>query len=181
MPTPPPIPRVERKFWNRVSFGQGPGACWAWTGARSDSGYGNFYANGRVQSSHRFSYEFLVGPIPDGLCIDHLCRNPNCVNPTHMEPVTTGENILRGVGASATNARKTHCKHGHRLSDDNVGEHHSGTGWRECLTCGRMKARKRRKADPQRFRDADQRYRDRLRARALLGREGGPEPEESDA
>ncbi len=72
-----------------------PTGCWHWTGAKTDKGYGRFYLNGN-KHAHRISYELLIGPIPNGLVIDHLCRNPSCVNPAHLEPVTHVENVKRG-------------------------------------------------------------------------------------
>lgn len=70
--------------------------------------------------AHRMAYEELVGPIADGLQIDHLCRVRCCVNPAHLEPVTQAENIRRGVSPTAANRRKTHCKHGHEFTTENT-------------------------------------------------------------
>ena len=91
-------------------------SCWNWTGEISGQGYGRY----RKKMAHRVVYEALVGPIPEGLCIDHLCRNTRCVNPKHLEPVTSRENTLRGIGPSANHARRTHCNYGHPLSGDNL-------------------------------------------------------------
>lgn len=129
-----PLPRehFERKFWETVDKTEG---CWLWLGAASVGGYGQFYA-GRLWPSgsqgkvyaHRYAYELLVGPIPEGLDIDHLCRVRNCVNPDHMEPVTHRENMLRGDTVVARNAMKTTCTKGHPL--DGVDER-----GRYCTTC----------------------------------------------
>lgn len=94
-----------------------PSGCWQWTGPRLPSGYGTF---GRRNYAHRFAYETRHGAIPPGQEIDHLCRNRGCVNPAHLEPVTSRENQLRGNGFSGRNARKTHCKRGHALDRPDV-------------------------------------------------------------
>jgi hypothetical protein len=74
-----------------------PGECWPWRGATNQRGYGNFMlTDGATAKSHRVTYELLVGPIPEGLELDHTCRNTGCVNPAHLEPVTHAENIRRG-------------------------------------------------------------------------------------
>ena len=86
--------------------------CWQWTAALERGGYGSYYHDGRMQRAHRVAYQLLVGVIPDGLQIDHLCRVRSCVNPEHMEPVTSAENVRRGSAAE----RHTHCKRGHELS-----------------------------------------------------------------
>lgn len=115
------IPLAVR-FWTKVDRGEGD-ACWLWTGSRGSNGYGAIRAGGAEGPNvpaHRLAYELLVGPIPDGLTIDHLCRTPLCVNPAHLEPVTSRENTLRSHNPTAVNARKTHCSAGHPLSGDNL-------------------------------------------------------------
>ena len=125
-------PTREEIFWTRVEPQED--GCWLWGGQINDHGYGLFRA-GRVYRAHRWSYEHLVGPIPEGLVLDHLCRVRNCVNPDHLEPVTHRENVLRGVGPTAANAAKTECRKGHALVGDNVRQR--PTGCRECRTCAR--------------------------------------------
>lgn len=88
--------RLPERFWRRVQ--EQEGGCWLWVGT-VDRGYGLLSVDGKTVRAHRYSYETLVGPIPDGLQIDHLCRNRGCVNPAHLEPVTQVENIRRGDAA----------------------------------------------------------------------------------
>src|SRR5690606_27636904 len=96
-------------------------------------------ANRKYLRAHVASYELHVGPVPDGLVLDHLCRNRACINPSHMEPVPNRVNVLRGEGPTAVNARKTHCVNGHEFSAENT--HIRPTGWRECKTCKRRQNR----------------------------------------
>ena len=115
--------------------------CIEWTAYVGVNGYGRFYVDGRGALAHRWSYQFHVGPIPEGLVIDHLCRNTRCVNPNHLEPVTTSENVRRGVGpqiAVERNRAITQCPSGHPYTDKNT---YSGGRGRTCLTCKRANAR----------------------------------------
>ena len=97
----------EKRFFQKVKKTDN---CWIWT-AQKTKGYGRFHQNSKVGDvmAHRFSYELEKGKIPDGLYLDHLCRNRGCVNPKHLEPVTNKENILRGNGLCAKNAKKKYC------------------------------------------------------------------------
>lgn len=116
------------------------GGCWEWRGRTgSPSGYGYFSVDYKEVRAHRYAYQLLVGPIPDGLTIDHLCRNPSCVNPDHLEPVTMRENTLRGYGPTGQNARKTHCKRGHEFTTENT--YIQSDGNRRCRICDRMLSR----------------------------------------
>lgn len=112
--------------------------CWLWIGAHSQEGYGLFHLPNprRMVRAHRFAYEMLVGPIPAGKQLDHLCRRPSCVNPAHLEVVTSRENTLRGTTGPAINAKKTHCPRGHAY--DGV-----RSGKRRCNQCERALARLR--------------------------------------
>jgi hypothetical protein len=128
-----------------------PDECWIWPHALSESGYGRAFVSmdRRLVTVHRYLYEEMVGPIPDGLQLDHLCRNRACANPSHVEPVTSRENTMRGETPAAHNARKTHCPLGHPLSGDNLrinyhGRGKTGTPFRSCKECARESVRRRR-------------------------------------
>lgn len=86
------------KFWSFVQEGK-PDTCWLWTGHQNNRGYGLWRVRSSTIGAHRFAYQERVGPIPDGLEIDHLCRTPLCVNPGHLEPVTREENMRRAMAA----------------------------------------------------------------------------------
>lgn len=126
---------TRTSFWLNTRL---HGECLLWTGTKDKNGYGRFSLGWLLGPfrAHRLAYEMLIGPIPLSLVLDHLCRNPSCVNPHHLEPVTNRENIRRGDGWAGLNARKTHCKRGHPLSGENLYETPKG---RHCKSCQRVR------------------------------------------
>ena len=121
------------RFLSYIKISKASGNCWEWTGYKNHDGYGQINFNGKLLT-HRFIYEYLHGPIPDGLQIDHLCRNPACANPKHLEAVSHQENVLRG-NSGIFNLSKTHCPQNHPYSLANT--YHIPTGGRGCRTCRR--------------------------------------------
>jgi hypothetical protein len=109
--------------------------------------YGLFKLDGRLRMAHRVAYEDIIGPIAPGLVVDHLCRNPACVNPFHLEPVTRQVNARRGNGprlAAARHRARTHCKHGHAVTPENI--YVQSNGKRYCRPCrARLKREWRRR------------------------------------
>lgn len=139
-------------FWSKVS--KRDDGCWEWIGRRvygpgSDS-YGRIKIRGGLFVAHRVSYELNIGPIPDGLQLDHLCRHRWCVNPDHLEPVTQYENMRRGTlfeRAGSTLRDRTHCKNGHEFTDENTRWTTQGLNqYRKCRACDREAHR--RKTNP---------------------------------
>jgi hypothetical protein len=144
--------QIESRFWSKVDRSAGPDDCWPWQAALLSEGYGTFLLRGKTLRAHRVAYELVIGPIPAGLQVDHLCRNRACVNPAHLEAVTQRTNVLRGVGASARNARKTHCANGHEFTEENTARNEAGE--RRCRKCSqesqRRYADKKRSGRPKR-------------------------------
>jgi hypothetical protein len=131
------------------------GPCTIWTGAKTGAGYGNLWVNGQYLGAHRVAWTLFVGPVPDDLEIDHLCRNRACVKacadsngPAHLEPTTHRENDLRGTGRSARNAEKEQCLNGHPFDEANTRceTNRFGLPSRRCRKChaARQRARKAR-------------------------------------
>ena len=117
--------------------------CWVWPGAKQPNGYGRITVGGRARFVHRVAYVEFVGPIPDGLVVDHVCRNRACFNPEHLRCCTQGENTLAPWSQSpaALCARQTACKRGHDFTPENT--RITGNGKRQCKTCARARDRAR--------------------------------------
>lgn len=109
--------------------------CWQWVGGATARGYGVWWNGNKQGLAHRQMYERVKGPIPDGKQLDHLCRNHGCVNPDHLEPVTSRENTLRGRSQAAERAALTTCVRGHPFTEANTYFRKDGKGRRQCRTC----------------------------------------------
>jgi hypothetical protein len=125
-------------IWTRVTIGDG---CWEWSGPITKKGYGNYKVDG-IQQAHRVAYTMLVGPIPEGLALDHLCLNHLCVRPSHLEPVTFAENTRR-ARALYDEADHPLCQYGHEFTVENTYRRPDGRG-RMCRTCIRERSASQR-------------------------------------
>lgn len=134
-----PAPATAEVFWAKVRKTVG---CWEWLGAKDVHGYGKVTRSGHQRGAHRLAYELLVGSVPAGLQLDHLCRNRACVKaeadeygPAHLEAVTCRDNLLRGEGPGALAQRTNRCKRGHEYTPGNT---YLWRGGRSCLICRRQ-------------------------------------------
>jgi len=155
---PSPRPSLVERLWPK--FQRNASGCWLWTATLNNKGYGMIGVGGQMRLAHRAAYELLVGPIPEGLDLDHLCHNADescaggtpcghrrCINPAHLEPATRSVNARRGRAYSPeVMARRapTHCPHGHAYDEANTLV--SRQGWRRCRTCKLDQQRQRRAA-----------------------------------
>lgn len=129
---------IAQRFQAKVSVA--PNGCWLWQAAKDRDGYGHFWPHWqKVMRAHRWSYEYHVGPIPEGLTLDHLCQVKACCNPDHLEPVTNRENLARAA------ARRPTCSRGHAYTDENTLIRSDGHGGerRRCRECTNAYYRKR--------------------------------------
>lgn len=132
-----PIPLRDRFEANHIP--EPNSGCWLWLGNTTTRDYGTIWDNNkqRKEKAHRVAFELHVGRVPSGLVIDHLCRNHSCVNPRHLEPVTSGVNTRRGTSLILA------CPHGHKYTPENT--MHEGAK-RRCRTCRNREQRERNRA-----------------------------------
>lgn len=122
---------AEQRFWTFVDRGADGVGCWLWTGKLDPNGYARMWVKPKTLYAHRFAYELVIGPIPEGLTLDHRCRVRHCVNPSHLAPETLADNVRL---ARSANAEKVNCPRGHVLDIVN------SNGARECSVCKRDRA-----------------------------------------
>lgn len=129
---------VDERFWNRLR--ETADGCWEWAEYVDEKGYGRFWDGSRTIRAHQYSYSALVGDVPAGLELDHLCRNRRCANPYHLDPVTHAVNMARSDNILLANAAKSHCLRGHEFTPENT--YAKNDGGRQCRACDRERTRK---------------------------------------
>lgn len=135
-------PTEETRFWSKVERTE---SCWLWTAGQDGKGYGQFHRGFPLRTvirAHRYAFLMSGKTIPEGLELDHLCRNRRCVNPDHLEAVTIATNNLRGESIQAVNARKTHCLRGHPFTEANTRINKAGA--RVCIVCSKSRRTRER-------------------------------------
>lgn len=147
----PPRLTFDERFWSKVARSENADECWLWQAACDLHGYGKFFVHPSRQPgpllrfAHRVAYELLIGPIPANTELDHLCRQPACVNPHHLEPVSHAENVRRGTAPAATalrHSKRIMCRHGHLYTPENT--RYDKNGGRVCKRCNRARASQHR-------------------------------------
>ena len=139
--------RLPQRFWDKV-YPEPNTGCWLWN-ASTYRGYGRYNHQRKPQWAYAVAYKELVGPVPEGLELDHTCRQPTCVYPGHLEPVTHLENMRRGR-VFKHQAEKTHCISGHEFTEDNTRTRKDGG--RDCKKCNRQRGQKYAQTDKGRSR-----------------------------
>ena len=137
-------PEILNRFLLKIKRQDGH---WIWCGGIGSQGYGISLLYGKKNTAHRVSYLFLKGSIPEGLCIDHICRIRSCVNPAHLRLVTPMENaLINSMCPTALNKAKTHCKYGHEFTEENtynsIRAKHHPNGRRTCVICSSRNSKK---------------------------------------
>lgn len=143
-------PRLPEHFWQKVVRHRD---CWIWVGSLTDFGHGQTWDPDAelVVRAHRYAYLKLVGPVPDGLVLDHaVCNTPCCCRPDHLVVTTDRENVLRGSAPTAVNARKTHCVNGHEFTPENISWQKGKRPRRACRECKNAQKRERRRRNRER-------------------------------
>lgn len=157
---PRPMSPLQR-FWPKVR--RQPDGCWLWTACRDDDGYGILLVNGRTMRAHRFAFSEFIGPIAEGLAVHHLCSSKACVNPDHLALVTPSEHNLLPGHPAAIQRDKTHCRHGHPFSGENLA--FGKNGQRVCRECNRQKALRWIARNPERHRERSRESMRRMKER----------------
>lgn len=135
------------RFFDQVA--ETSSGCWQWLGYVGQNGYGYINVNGRLLLTHRYSFELFRGPVPEGLELDHLCRNTACCNPAHLEPVTHAENVRRGEAGEVNRRRqlgRTHCARGHAWTPENTKQTPRQRKCRICIRQDSERARQRKRS-----------------------------------
>ena len=127
-------------FFQKASMGDG---CWKWLGSKYRNGYGKLGKTGVM--AHRIAYELTRGEVPKDMCLDHLCKQRDCINPDHLEIVTLTENVMRGESQAAQNGRKTHCIRGHEFTSENTYTPPKRQTRRYCKTCASIRSQYKNK------------------------------------
>lgn len=136
-------PRLPPRFWTKVQPEPNSG-CWLWTAATTKNGYAKLGIGGRTRNAHGLAYEAFVGPVPDGLELDHKCRTRCCVNPLHLEAISHADNVRRGeANVGRWQSAKTHCPHGHPFDAVNTYLYRGGRRCKACIKATQARARGR--------------------------------------